>query len=193
MPTPRPTPQQLADATDNTLPDYLSAGLRVVFCGINPGLYSAAVGHHFARPGNRFWPTLFRAGFTPVPLEPSQDKSMLELGYGLTNIVPRTTAAASQLSNSELEQGGVVLREKIIRLQPVFLAILGISAYRSAFFEPHAQLGAQPNPLGTTTIWVLPSPSGLNAHFTPVKLAQAFGELQKASRQFPHGHRSGTD
>lgn len=182
MHTPRPTPQQLADAAAKTLPEYLTNGLRVVFCGINPGLYSAAVGHHFARPGNRFWPALYRAGFTPVQLDPAQDHRMVELGYGLTNIVPRATAAASELSRSELEQGGVVLREKIVSLQPAFLAILGIGAYRSAFLQPQAKLGAQPQPLGSTIVWVLPSPSGLNAHFTPAQLAQSFEELQRASR-----------
>jgi TDG/mug DNA glycosylase family protein len=166
---------------DRVLPDVLEPGLRVVFCGINPGLYSAATGHHFARPGNRFWPTIHRAGFTPRQLRPEEQWEMPRLGLGLTNVVARASAAAAELSPAELRAGAAVLREKVERFAPAYLAVLGITVYRSAFDRPAAALGAQPERIGGTTVWVLPNPSGLNAHYRPDDLARLFGELRDAT------------
>ena len=153
--------------------------LRILFCGINPSIYSAAVGHHFARPGNRFWPTLHNAGFTPRLLKPSEDAELLTFGYGITNLVARATVAAAELSADELAQGGQQLRTKVEFYQPQVLAILGISAYRLAFNQPRAALGQQPEVIGTTPICVLPNPSGLNAHYTPADLARVYSEFRQ--------------
>ncbi|HET6765470.1 MAG TPA: G/U mismatch-specific DNA glycosylase, partial [Longimicrobiaceae bacterium] len=148
MPTSRPTRQEIAAAVDRTLPHVLAPRLHVVFCGINPGLLSAAVGHHFARPGNRFWPTLHRAGFTPRQLSPAEQWDLLELGCGLTNVVERASATADALSRAELEAGGQILRDKVERYAPRYLAVLGIGAYRAAFGRPRAALGPQPETIG---------------------------------------------
>jgi len=176
----RPTPAQVEDARDHLLPDVIAPGLDVLFCGINPGLYSTAVGHHFARPGNRFWPTLHRAGLTPTLLSPFDDGAMLDLGFGLTNIWPRTTARADELTLDELLSGARLLRTKIARLRPRFLAVVGFTAFRAAFEKPGAQAGLQPEPLGDTEVWLLPNPSGLNAHHPAATLAALFGELAQA-------------
>jgi TDG/mug DNA glycosylase family protein len=178
---PRPTAEELAAAAGKTLPDVLEPGLRVVFCGINPGLLSAALGQHFARPGNRFWPTLHRAGFTPRVLAPAEQWQMPSLGLGLTNVVERASAAAAELSPAELAEGGRVLREKMERFAPRFLAVLGIGAYRAAFDRRTAALGEQPERIGGTRVWVLPNPSGLNAHYRPDDLARLFAELRAAA------------
>lgn len=162
------------------LPDIIAPGLAVLFCGINPGLYSAAVGHHFARPGNRFWPALFAAGFTDRRLDPSEDRLLLDLGYGLTNLVSRATAQASEIAGSELVRGRHRLERTIQRFGPRWVAILGIGAYRAAFARPHATVGAQPERLARTRVWVLPNPSGLNAHHQPRDLARAFRRLHQA-------------
>src|SRR4051812_41124657 len=140
----------------------LGPSLRVLFVGINPSLYSAAVGHHFARPGNRFWPTLHAAGFTPRLLSPYEDKTLLELGYGLTNIIDRATAGADDLDRAEYPAASKLLTRKLRKYQPKFLAILGLGAYRHAFNSPDAQLGLQPKPIASTQLWILPNPSGLN-------------------------------
>jgi len=170
----RPTRADLLAAAGRTLPDLIAPGLQVLFCGINPGLYSAWVGHHFARPGNRFWPALFASGFTQRRLYPEEERELLGLGYGLTNLVERATAAAAELSREELAAGGRRLAEKIGRHQPRSVAVLGIGAYRLAFARPKAQVGEQPERLGGALVWVLPSPSGLNAHVTPQALAGFF-------------------
>jgi len=160
------------------VPDLIASGLRVLFCGINPGLYSAAVGHHFARPGNRFWPALHNSGFTDRLLSPFDERELLQIGCGITNVVARTTATAAELSIEEFAEGGRRLRAKVRRFRPKVLAVLGISAYRSAFALPKAQLGRQSQTIGATVIWVLPNPSGLNAHYQPKDLARLFTELR---------------
>jgi double-stranded uracil-DNA glycosylase len=178
---PRPTPADLAAARDQTIPDVAAPGLRVLFSGINPGLYSAAVGLHFARPGNRFWPALHRSGFTPRLLRPDEQDQLLDLGLGITNIVARATARADELSPEELREGGRVLGAKAGRLRPGWLAIVGVTAYRTAFGHPGAGVGPQDEPLGGTRVWVLPNPSGLNAHWPAPQLADAFRELSEAA------------
>ncbi len=155
--------------------------LAVLFCGINPSLYSAAVGHHFARPGNRFWPALHGARFTPRLYSPFEDRDLLGLGYGITNIAARPTARADELEADELRAGARLLRAKVRRLRPRFLAILGIGAYRIAFGEREAAWGEAVQPLGATRVWVLPNPSGLNAAFQLPALVRAFAELRKAA------------
>src|SRR5687767_662492 len=160
----RPTPAELLAAKDKTLPDVIAPGLRVLFCGINPGLYTAAIGHHFGRPGNRFWPTLHRAGFTPRLLSPYEEHELLPLGYGITNVVDRATAAADELSREEYVEGGRRLATKLRKYKPAMLAVLGVGAYRNAFNQRKAQVGPQENPLEGSAVWVLPNPSGLNAN-----------------------------
>jgi TDG/mug DNA glycosylase family protein len=176
-----PSKAELAAAIDLRLPDVIAPGLSVLFCGINPGLYSAAVGHHFARPGNRFWPALYAGGFTDRVLSPAEDRSLLEIGYGLTNLAGRTTAAASELSVAELVAGRGTLEEKVRHYRPRWLAILGIGAFRTAFSRPRAVLGMQETGLAGASVWLLPSPSGLNAHHQPAQLAAAFRELRRVS------------
>lgn len=181
MPTEtKPTKADLLAAKDRALPDVIGPGLAVLFCGINPGLYSAAVRHHFARPGNRFWPALFAGGFTPRLFAPSEEHELLALGYGITNVAKRATAAADELSPKELVAGGRVLRRKVEEYGPRWLAVLGVGAYRVAFDRPKATLGLQDVVVGGTRVWVLPSPSGLNAHYRPADLARVFGELRAA-------------
>ncbi|MCE9666554.1 G/U mismatch-specific DNA glycosylase [Myxococcus stipitatus] len=165
------------------MPDILAPGLRVLFCGINPSLYSVVMRHHFARPGNRFWPTLHASGFTPRQLRPSEQDLLLERGLGITNVVDRATATADQLENSELREGGKALEAKVRRHRPRFLAVLGVGAYRTAFGRPKAELGLQPETLGDTRLWVLPNPSGLNAHYQLEDLARLFAELRRASER----------
>ncbi|XXU23516.1 G/U mismatch-specific DNA glycosylase [Sorangium sp. So ce887] len=184
MPTPRrprrPTREELLAAAGKTVPDVIAPDLRVLFCGINPGLYTAAVGHNFARPGNRFWPALHAGGFTDRVLAPSEERELLTLGYGITNVVERATASADELSTDELAAGGQRLAAKVRRYRPRFLAVLGIGAYRSAFGRPHAAPGPQPETLEATRLWVLPNPSGLNASYQPEKLAAMFRALHDA-------------
>ncbi|GHF11655.1 mismatch-specific DNA-glycosylase [Amycolatopsis deserti] len=158
----------------------IEPGLDVLFCGINPGLYSGATGYHFARPGNRFWPALHASGFTPRRFDPSEQHELLALGLGITNVVNRATARADELTGDELRAGGLRLAEKAARYRPRWLAVVGITAYRTAFGRPRAAVGRQPHSLGETRLWVLPNPSGLNAHWTPTTLAEAFADLRHA-------------
>jgi TDG/mug DNA glycosylase family protein len=174
----RPTADDLAAARDLTIPDVVAPGLRVLFCGINPGLYSAATGFHFARPGNRFWPALHRSGFTPRQLRPDEQDQLLPLGLGITNIVARATARAGELTAEELRAGGRVLRAKATRLRPRWLAVVGVTAYRTAFADAGAAVGPQEQVLAGTRLWVLPNPSGLNASWTTPKLIEAFQDLR---------------
>jgi TDG/mug DNA glycosylase family protein len=174
-----PPAQELAEARAKTLTDVLRPQLWVLFCGINPGLYSALTGHHFARPGNRFWPTLYRSGFTDRLLAPSEEQELLTYGIGLTNLVSRATTSAAELNNTELLDGGRALRATAQQYQPQVVAILGVSAYRIAFQQPKAQVGRQPQSLEGAQLWALPSPSGLNAHFTPNALAALFQEFRQ--------------
>ena len=176
----KPTAQQLRDAVGGATPDILAPGLRALFCGINPSVYSAVVGHHFARPGNRFWPALYNGGLVPRLMKPDEDQRLLDYGLGVTNVAARATVAAADLDNSELRAGAPLLIEKIERYQPRWLVVLGIGAYRVAFCEPKAVIGRQTRVIGATKVWVLPNPSGLNAHFPPSALAEKFGELRAA-------------
>jgi len=177
-PARRPTPAELAAAAELTIPDVIGLGLRVLFSGINPGLYSAATGHHFARPGNRFWPALHKSGFTDRQLRPDEQYLLPDLGLGITNIVARASARADELTADELRAGGQRLAGLAERSRPRWLAVLGVTAYRTAFGQPHAVVGPQPEPLGDTRVWVLPNPSGLNAHWNAPQLAEAFRDLR---------------
>lgn len=173
----KPSRADLLAAKNKTVGDVIAPGLHVLFCGINPGLYSGATGHHFARPGNRFWPTLYQAGFTPRLLDPSEERELLTLGYGITNLVPRATATADELSAEELLAGQRRLKSKVKRYQPQVVAVLGISAYRTAFSKKIVTLGQQPERLANSIVWVLPNPSGLNAHYQMADLAKHFRAL----------------
>ena len=185
--TGRPTRADLLAAADKLVPDVIAPHLAVLLCGINPGLYSAATGHHFARPGNRFWPTLHAAGYTPRLLRPWEERELLTLGFGITNVVERASAAADELSIEELVAGGKRLRARVKRYAPRFLAVLGIGAYRVAFAKPKATLGPQDEPIGGTRVWVLPNPSGLNAHYGAAALARVFQELRETAGKAPPG------
>ncbi len=176
----KPTREDLAAAEGKTLPDVIAPNLDVLFCGINPGLYTAAVRQHFGRPGNRFWPTLHRAGFTPRLFHPSEQRELLKLGYGITNVVARATAAADALTPDELRAGARILTRKVLKYTPRYLAIVGIGAYRTAFERPKAKLGLQDEMIGTTHIWALPNPSGLNANYQADALVALFTELREA-------------
>ena len=180
MTTRKPTRAELLAAADKTVPDVIAPGLTVLFCGINPGLYTAAIGHHFGRPGNRFWPTLHAAGFTPRLFDPSEERELLPLGFGITNVVERASATADQLTRDETIAGGRRLVKRVKTFAPRFLAVLGIGAYRIAFAKPKAALGLQPETIGETRVWVLPNPSGLNAHYQADELAKVFRELRDA-------------
>lgn len=179
--TKKPTQAELKAAKNKTVPDIIAPGLKVLFCGINPGLYTAAIGHHFGRPGNRFWPALHAAGFTPRLLDPSEEQELLPLGFGITNVVARATAGADELSEREIIAGGRLLTEKVREFAPKYLAILGIGAYRTAFTRPKAVIGLQPDAIGETRVWVLPNPSGLNAHYQGKDLVKVFRALRDAS------------
>jgi TDG/mug DNA glycosylase family protein len=174
----RPSKEDLLAAAGKKVPDVIAPGLQVLFCGINPGLYSAYTGRHFARPGNRFWPALFASGFTGRLLRPDENHELLRLGCGITNLVGRATAAADELTREELLAGCRRLREKIRKYQPRAVAVLGLVAYRMAFECPGAKIGAQPERIEGALVWVLPNPSGLNAHFTPKTLAALFREFR---------------
>lgn len=180
MRNPRPTRKDLLAAEGNRLPDVIAPHLKILFSGINPSLYSAAVGHHFARPGNRFWPTLHAADFTDRLLSPAEDRSLLALGYGITNIVAGATARADQLSDDELANGRRRLLQKVRRYRPQALAILGVTAYRGAWNRPQAPLGLQSERIDATLVWVLPNPSGLNASYQIPTLAKIFRALRLA-------------
>lgn len=173
----RPTRQELADAVDARLDDVLAPELDVVFCGINPGLYSGAVGHHFARPGNRFWPALFGSGFTDRLLSAFEDGQLLSYGVGITNLVSRVTATAAELTNEELKSGRQALEEKVARYRPAAIAVLGIGAFQTAFATKPV-LGRQPSPLRGTPLWVLPNPSGLQARYQLPDLIAYFQALR---------------
>jgi TDG/mug DNA glycosylase family protein len=175
----KPTKEQIAAAAGKTLPDVIARELDVLFCGINPGLYTAAVQQHFGRPGNRFWPTIHRAGFTPRLLHPSEQRELLKIGFGITNLVARATVAADELTAEELSEGARALERKVRRYRPRVVAIVGIGAYRAAFGRPRAKLGLQPETIGDAAIWVLPNPSGLNANYRPDDFVRLFRELRE--------------
>jgi len=176
----KPSKAEIAAAYGKTVPDVIGPDLKVLFCGINPGLYSGAVRHHFARPGNRFWPALHAAGFSDRLLSPFEERELLTRGFGITNIVNRATAVADELSAEELIAGGRRLMRKVCRYQPGSIAFLGVTAYRTAFGSKHAVLGRQDQRIGDSVVWLLPNPSGLNAHYQIADLAALFSELRRA-------------
>ncbi|MZD06455.1 G/U mismatch-specific DNA glycosylase [Streptomyces sp. SID5785] len=177
----RLTPADLEAARDRLVPDVVAGGLSVLFCGINPGLMTAATGHHFARPGNRFWPVLHLSGFTPRLLRPDEQDELLSYGLGITNVVARATARADELSPAEFREGGRLLEAKVERLRPRRLAVVGVTAYRAAFGEPKAAIGPQERLIGGARVWVLPNPSGLNAHWTAATMAEEYARLRRAA------------
>ena len=171
----------LEAARGRTVPDVLpqpGAEFTVLFCGINPGLYSAATGHHFARPGNRFWPALHMSGFTTRRLAPEEQDLLPALGLGITNLVARATAQAAELTAAEITHGGARLRDLIAAYRPRVLAVAGVTAYRVAFGRPRARVGPQQQALGGTRLWVLPNPSGLNAHWPLAAITAEFSALR---------------
>ncbi|WP_454320873.1 G/U mismatch-specific DNA glycosylase [Streptomyces phaeoluteigriseus] len=176
------TQAELEAARDRLVPDVVAGGLRVLFCGINPGLMTAATGHHFARPGNRFWPVLHLSGFTPRLLRPAEQEELLSYGLGITNVVARASARADELTAEEYREGGRLLREKVLRLKPRWLAVVGVTAYRVAFDDRTARVGPQERVIGDTRVWVLPNPSGLNAHWTAATMAEEFARLRVAAQ-----------
>lgn len=177
----RPTKADLEAARSRVLRDVIGPKLGVLFCGINPGLYSGATGHHFARPGNRFWPALFSSGFTPRLLTAAEDTLLPSFACGVTNLVARTTATADELAPEELTRGGARLKRKVARYRPRWVAVLGIGAYKRAFNRPAALMGPQPEPLAGAQVWVLPNPSGLNASYQLPALERAFRDLRTAA------------
>jgi len=174
----KPTKEQLINAAGKTLPDVIAPNLKVLFCGINPGLYTAAVGHHFARPGNRFWPALYQSGFTPRLVSPFDERELLKLGIGISNIVPYATASAAELTREAYVAGGHALAKKIRRYRPRVVAILGVGAYRETFERPKAQVGEQVERIHEARVWVLPNPSGLNANYQLPELVKLFRKLR---------------
>ncbi|MBA2426202.1 MAG: G/U mismatch-specific DNA glycosylase [Actinobacteria bacterium] len=174
----RPTKDQLEAAHGTKVPDVIAPGLAVLFCGINPGLYSGASGHHFARPGNRFWPALHAAGFTDEVMSPFDEACLLEHRLGITNLVERATARADAISNDELAAGARRLAHKVERYRPALVALLGISVYRAALGAPPDAVGPQKESIGAARVWLLPNPSGLNAHYQLPDLARTFGALR---------------
>lgn len=175
----KPTKEDIRDAINRTTDDLIDHNLRVLFCGINPGIYSSATGFHFARPGNRFWKALHLGGFTDRVLQPSEEDELLELGYGITSFCKRTTARADELSKREIIEGGKNLVKKIKKYKPENLAVLGLGAYRTAFEKPKASVGLQEEKIGETRVWLLPNPSGLNAHYQLKDFKRYFAELRE--------------
>ena len=195
MTTRRPARSDLEAAYGKTLPDVIAPDLDVLFCGINPGLYTAAVQCHFGRPGNRFWPTIHKAGFTPRQLRPDEQHELLRYGCGITNIVARATTAADELTRDELLAGARQLAKKVRRFRPRVLAVVGIGAYRTAFERPRARVGLQSESIGSTAIWVLPNTSGLNANYRPEEFVRIYRELHDwlvtaSKARFPGGAAS---
>jgi double-stranded uracil-DNA glycosylase len=182
----KPTKEQLAAAAGKTVPDVIAPNLRVLFAGINPGLYTAAVGHHFARPGNRFWPALYKSGFTKRLLSPFEERELLCLGLGITNVVRHATASASELTKEDFNNGGRVLAAKVKRYHPRIVAILGVGAYRQAFVNPKAQIGEQAGRIHSARVWVLPNPSGLNANYQLPELVRLLMTLRSAVDDVQH-------
>lgn len=187
----RPDRAALEAARDTTLPDLLGPGLRLLICGINPSLWAAATGAHFARPGNRFWPALHDAGLTghlvdcSAGMDPADREHVVARGIGITNLVRRATARADELHPSEFVAGRERLAALVAERRPAVVAVAGITAYRHAFADPGAVLGPQEQELAGARLWALPSPSGLNAHATRASLAEAFAEAGCAAGLLP--------
>ncbi|GAA0370569.1 G/U mismatch-specific DNA glycosylase [Microbispora corallina] len=185
-----PTKADLEAARNATIDDVLGPGLDVLFCGINPSLYSAATGHHFARPGNRFWPALHLSGLVPRRLAPAEQHLLPSYGLGITNIVARATARADELTPEEIREGGARLARLVREVRPGTLAVAGVSAYRVAFGRPGARIGPQEETVGGVAVRVLPNPSGLNAHWTLEAIAAEMARLRP--RTSPDGVRTGS-
>lgn len=177
----RPSKADIQNAYGKTIPDIIAPDLRVLFCGINPSLYSAAAGHHFARPGNRFWPALNESGFTDRQISPFDDRDLLNKGIGITNLVARATATAAELSIEELAEGAKLLQRKAKKLRPLMVAFLGIGAFRQAFGLKECKIGLQELVLPPARVWVIPNPSGLNANYQLKDLISLFAALKKAA------------
>lgn len=177
----RPTREQLEAAYGKRVRDVIAPDLRVLFCGINPGLYTAAIGHHFGRPGNRFWTVLHASGFTDRVLSPFEERALLELGLGVTNIVNKATRVAEELTLDELRRGARALERKVLLYRPRALAVLGLGAYRTAFGRARARVGPQAETIGSTALWVLPNPSGRTASYQLDAFARLFSELRAAT------------
>ncbi|HUW24777.1 MAG TPA: G/U mismatch-specific DNA glycosylase [Patescibacteria group bacterium] len=174
----RPTRAEVLAAAGKVVPDIIAPNLKVLFCGVNPGLYSGATGHHFAYPGNRFWKALYQAGFTARLFSPFEESKLLTFGYGIVNLVARATASEAALTKKELVAGGKTLVQKVRRFKPESVAILGIGAYQMAFFTPKAKVGPQEKLINHTRIWVLPNPSGLNANYLLPDLVEEMKKLR---------------
>ena len=179
----KPTKAELENAFGRSIPDLIRPDLKILFCGINPGLYSGATGLHFARPGNRFWPALHAASFTNRLLAPWENEELLDAGYGVTNLVMRTTATAAELGDEEYRTGRRALIRKIRTYSPRWVAILGLGAYRTGFGKPEATIGRQSDKIGNSGLWVLPNPSGLNANYQLPQLKRMFDELRIAAEE----------
>lgn len=175
----KPSKEDLRDAVNRTVEDLIDHNLKILFCGINPGIWSGATGFHFAKPGNRFWKVLHLAGFTDRILHPSEKHELLRRGYGMTCFVKRTTSRADELTSEEYIEGGKILVKKIEKYKPRTLAVLGIGAYRAAFQKPRATLGLQDEKIAGANVWLLPNPSGLNAHYQLNDLAGLYGALRR--------------
>jgi TDG/mug DNA glycosylase family protein len=186
----KPTKAQLAAAHTKRVADLIADDLIVLFAGINPGLYTAAIGRHFGRPGNRFWPALHGGGFTPRLFSPFESDSLLDLQYGITNVVSRATARADELSDDELRAGGRRLAAKVKRRKPTVIAFVGIGPYRVVTGNKEAGVGLQQELFGGSHAWVLPNPSGLNAHYQPAALAKLFKELRVWATAEHHRRRA---
>jgi double-stranded uracil-DNA glycosylase len=186
----KPTSAQRAAVLRRRVPDVIAPRLDILFCGINPGLYSAAAGHHFAGPSNRFWPSLHGAGFTPLQFRPADEAALLPLGLGVTNLVSRTSSTAGQISTPELKRGARQLTRKVRVFQPRILAVLGLGAYRLAFGDADAICGLQQRTIGATHLWLLPNPSGLNAHHSRAELVRLFRTLRRYARLPRQDHRT---
>jgi len=179
----RPGKKDLEAARSKTVRDIVSPGLDILFAGINPGLYTAAIGHHFGRPGNRFWPALFESGLIPRRLSPYESADLLKSKFGITNLIPRATAREDELTLEEYRAGAKRLRRKILRYKPRVAAFLGLGLYRIAFARPKAAVGLQKEKIGSTLLWVFPNPSGLNAHFQVRDYARLFRGMKKIIRK----------
>ncbi len=175
--------EELATAEGRTIPDVIGPGLRVLFCGINPGLWSAAVGQHFAHPSNRFWRVLHRAGFTDRVLAPAEQGELPGLGLGITNLVNRATRTATELSTDELRAGAPALEDKVRRYRPRVVAVVGLQAYRAGFGRRRAVIGFQSESRAGSRLWVVANPSGAQAFYPLPALVEAFAELQRASEE----------
>jgi TDG/mug DNA glycosylase family protein len=176
-----PTRRDLTYAAGLTIPDIMKPGLRVLFCGINPGLMSGALGQHFARPGNRFWKILHLAGFTERVLSPAEQWSLLDRDIGVTNLVPVTSRSAADLSTADLREGALGLARKVAKWQPAFVAVLGMQAFRVAFRRPDSVIGEQAGLLSGARLWLLPNPSGLQARYGLAEMVEMFSELRQAA------------